>query len=167
MNEVNLLDPRVQRAIEFVEEQIALTMKLKVEKIPWIHYSPALTSEEIEERALLIEKYSSARPDRIEYYLWYHGCHEFAVFYWTVLRVNGIPTKIISQERPFRHTYLQAENGQVIDALLTLCGVTYPYSPETAQEFKTPHDFYAKLFISEEDRRDWEIELLEQLRRLE
>ena len=174
MEFVDLKDSRVDKAIEFVEDQIELCLekfsqsfsKKKLEKVPWIHYSPALTSEEERERQLLIEKYGASRPDQIEYYLLYHNCDDFAVFYWTVLRVNGIPTRILSQERPFRHTYLQKQDGEIVDALLSYCGVPYPYRPEDALKFETPQDFYAEVFISE-DPQAWEIEVLEQLKNLE
>lgn len=174
MDYVNVNDPRVISAIEFVEEVISFRLKnesydyLKeeVEKLPWIYYSPAITQDDIDERDSLINKYGSSRPDQIEYYLFYHGCHNFAVFYWTVLRANGISTKIVCQERPFRHTYLLADD-EVVDALLSYCGVNYPHQPEECQIFDTPHDFYAEVFISKTDQQDWEIETLDQLKKLE
>ena len=175
MEYVNVDDPRVKEAIKFVEDQITLCLKqapssfLKshLEKMSWIYYTPANTPEEKRERDLLIEKYGSARPDQIQYHLLYHNCDDFAVFYWTVLRANGITTKIVCQEEPFRHTYLQNKSGEVLDALLSYCGVSYPHQPENAKKFETPHDFYVEVFISKTNRQDWEVELLDQLRALE
>lgn len=149
-------NPRVERAIRFVEGELGQ----KLER-PWIYYSPVQTLQELEERNALIEKYGQAQPNELQYYLLYHRCHEAAVFYWTVL--GGT---IVYQQYPFPHTYLELD-GQIIDPLLSSAGVAYPYHPESAQRFQTPHDFYAGVFIPQEDRRDWEIELLEQLRALE
>jgi hypothetical protein len=175
MDYVNIDDSRVKKAIAFVEEQIDLCLKhnpssfldFQFEKLSWIYYSPANTPDEKRERNLLIQKYGAPRPNQIQHYLLYHNCDDFAVFYWTVLRANGITTQIIRQEKPFPHTYLQRDSGEILDALLFYCGVSYPYQLENARKFKNPHDFYAGVFISKTDLRDWEIGVLEQLRTLE
>lgn len=172
---VNVDDPRVAEAISFVEDEAAICpratpyalLRTTVDRLPWIYYTPAFSPEEIEERELLIQRYGAAEPHQIEFYLFYHNCDDFSVFYWTSLRANGVVTRIVSQTKPFRHTYLLTESGEPLDALLHYCDVDYPYSPETSTVYDTPHDFYAGVFISKEDRRQWEIDLLDRLKRLE
>ena len=175
MEFVDISDPRVLGAITFVEEELLLAitkfpaahLKRSIEKLPWCYYIPATTLEESKERELLIERYRTSSPESINYYLLYHHCDEFSVFYWTILHVNGITTKIVSQALPFRHTYLILEDGTIVDLLLEKAGVDYPHHPKEAQIFDTPREFYLGLFIPEVDRQDWEDELLEQLTVLE
>lgn len=175
MEYVSVDDPCVKRAIKFVKDQTTLCMKQfpssflesNFKELPWVYYIPADTPEDKQERELLIEKYRNTNPQQIQYYLLYHNCDDFAVFYWTVLRANEIKSNIIHQTNPFHHTYLQKETGEVLDILLFYCDVSYPYDPENASKFETPHDFYAKIFISKKDQRPWEIELLKQLKDLE
>lgn len=173
MEYVNLNDDRVQRAIVFVEDEIAIWLKQqscnfiknKIEKIPWVFYIPASSVEEMREREVIIEKYGASNPTQIQYYLLYHGCELFAIFYWTVLRANGIHTKIVYQEKPFSHVYLQSYDGNIIDALLDYCDVSYPHKPERV--FDTPYDFYREIFIDASNIADWEIKLLQQFKALE
>lgn len=175
MNVINVDNVRVKAAINFVEEEIGIWLKQypvnfiksKVEKIPWIYYTPAYTIDDIRERDTLIEEYKTSQPRQLQYYLLYHGCDEFAIFYWTSLSVNGIMTNIVCQEIPFRHTYLQSISGEIIDALLSHCHIAYPHQPDTAKIFDTHHDFYADIFISKINMQDWEIELLNHLKTLE
>ena len=175
MEYVDINNPQIKKAIDFIEEYIimslekipSLFLKSYLEKIPLVYYIPALTLKDKIERDSIINKYKSSRPDQIQYYLIYHNCDEFAIFYWTILRVNNINTRIIHQEEPSRHTYLQKDSGEIIDALFYYCGISYQYQPDSAEKFDTPYDFYINIFISKNDRQDWEIALLKQLRDLE
>lgn len=172
---VDLSDPRVRRAIDFVKENISICLerspevflKSELELIPLTYYIPAISFEEVCEREQIIKKYKDSRPDQIEYYLIYHSCDEFAVLLWTILRSNGVESNIIHQTYPFHHTYIQDRDGRILDILLNYCNVRYPHRPEESQRFSTPHDFYAGVFIPKEDRREWEVALLNQLRELE
>ena len=170
---VNLNDVRVIIAIAFVEAEIALSNEVmleKVGKISWLYFSPTHTIAEIEEvdkfTNKLINKFTTATINNINYYLAYHRCYEFAVFYWTVLRANNINCKLVVQERPLRHCYL-LKDGLVLDMLFDRCEVPYSYDINNAEIYDTPHDMYQELFIPQEERQGWEIQQLQVLRSLE
>jgi hypothetical protein len=151
-----------------VLDQIELYYSSPVDTdVPWVKFIPAETHEEQLERDTLVKKYGTSSNHTIEYYLLYHFCDEFAIFHWTSMNANGIKTKIVSQEKPFRHTYLLQGIETIVDVLLNRCGVSYPYNLANSEIFDTPHDFYSKIFISENHQQPWEIELLAQLRDLE
>lgn len=171
---VNLEDDRVIRAITFVEAEIALSLPSfsnkvilqKLGKISWLYFTPAHTTAEIEEVDKLINKFAKSHTNNINYYLAYHRCYEFAVFYWTVLRANNINCKLVVQELPMRHCYLLRDNI-VLDMLFDRCEVPYSYDTTNAQIFDTPHNMYQEVFIPKEDRQGWEVEQLQVLKSLE
>jgi len=70
----------------------ALSLKSEDEKIdrilshPWISWVSAETKEDIAECQRLIAKYRNSTPDKIEYYLYYHGCDDIAILTWFILK---------------------------------------------------------------------------------
>jgi hypothetical protein len=167
--------PRIAAAITFVENEIrtALThappgthLHSTFTPRAWVHYIPALDVNDERERTGLIQKYGQATPDELAYYIYYHGCYEFVVFYWTVLSVARKTPVIAEQKSPFRHCYIMVD-GNVVDPLLQYANVTYPYGMVSPTLHATPHGLFAECYKSETGLRDWEQEDLDALKRLE
>lgn len=168
---VDFSKPSIKNALRFIKDELTLALARNpdpflfktLEDIPLFYYIPALTLEEKEERAEIINKYKHAQPHQIEYYLLYHWCDEFAVLLWSILKTNGVKTKIVSQKSPFRHTYLIDSEDKIHDILLTYTNIVYPYDITISECFNTPRDFYANVFMIPNDLRDWEEKLLTKL----
>ena len=172
---IDYAHPRIAAAIAFVQGEIELALQhcypgthlySSWQPRPWIHYAPAMDDRDRLERAALITKYGAATPDQLEYYLYLHGCYEFAVFYWTVLSVAGKDPRIVVQSAPFPHCYLVI-GDQAVDPLMDYSDINYPNDLSQSTRYATPHDLYAGVFIPPVDRRDWEEAQLLQLKQLE
>lgn len=179
---INHSHPRIAAAIKFVEDEIvtALTHSPPGTRLystftpqSWVHYIAALDVHDERERKVLIDKYGTATPHELAYYIYYHGCYEFAVFYWTVLSVAGKSPVIAEQRSPFPHCYFIVE-GEVVDPILHYAAVTYPYGVMPPTLHATPHDLFAACYGSVanwcawvEDPSEWEKAHLAELKELE
>jgi len=167
--------PRIAAAIKFVEDEIKVALKHSppgtrlypiFEARSWIHYGPVLDEADKIELSALIAKFGTTTPDDIRYYLYYHGCYMFAVFYWTVLSVASRNPRIAVQDIPFPHCYLVVD-GVTLDPLLHYVEATYPHGGPSVTLYDTPYHLYTEVFIAPTNRDEWEIAQLATLKQLE
>lgn len=185
---VDLGNKKIRRAINYIHDQITLTMKVRrrdgdrdrtwfglscrdVSDYPLICFSPAETKKEIKENKSIYRRCCKGTSrEHITWYLYYHGCDEVAILVWTILHDRRLKPKIFYDGF---HTYCTVRSKgitKIYDPLFYYCLPQYRY-PKPQRRFKNPKDYIIWSTIgkkrSYDEWQEWEKKLVRQVSRLE
>jgi len=163
--DININNLKIIKAIKYVECQIELYHNVNdipyTKGISWIYYTckgdDAYKNE-------LISRYSQFEKSDIRYYLWFHGCYDTVIFYWTIVKRNGYKNVQICLQN--NHAYIKYECGKIYDPLTNFCNPNFDYEGNIIT-YDNPYNFVLNTFMDPTDLRDWELKDLSLLKELE
>lgn len=128
----------------------------------WLKFSPAETSEEIEELHNFIDKYGKVEKDDLLFYFWYHGCESFVILLWVILKVNKAINPKIVHDNNFGH-YFVLNDDEIINPFWEWAGIETPLTINS--KFDDPYAFISQTYM-EEPYQECEKEKLDLLKNI-